>query len=178
MFCLVWLNYGNIFAYYLCILLLLFVLLVSFAVVHLHIIRIVRSLIRPAEVSRDCEESQAAKRQEQKDGKATQTALVLILAFVVCWLPMAVTGFTWATEHPQGHLEFVSGHHEVKGEKTKSFVNELYFWFQFLAHMNCLLNPFVFTIKDNGIRTQIILIIQNILTVFKCRSSSSSCDIT
>ena len=67
-FYLAWLNNGNIFAYHLFVLVLLFV--VCYASVHFHIISVVRSLITPISVSMSCGELQTANRGELQTAKA------------------------------------------------------------------------------------------------------------
>ena len=166
-FCLAWLsNNGDVFAYQLFVLVLLLFVLVSYASVHLRAICVVRRLVTPVTVSKNCGEVQNANIDDD-DSKATHTALVLILTFVICWMPMVIIGFIWASEYPKGYPKFISGHQQEKSRNEIPVVNELYFWFEFLAHFHCLLNPFVFTIKDIRIRTRIVSIVSNLLRSLK-----------
>ena len=167
-FCLVWLNNGNVFAYQLFVLVSLLIFLVSYACVHFRIICVVRHLVAPVSASNNSERFRTANTVDDEDGKATQTAFVLILTFLICWLPMVVTGFIWTIQYPKGYPK---GYQEENSESKIFIVSELYFWFEFVAHFHCLLNPFVFTIKDNRIRTRIVSIVRNMLRRLKSSSA-------
>ena len=136
--------------------------LISYAFVHLSVICVVRFLnvVEETSLPRYVNEAGAVTSpgvnhmqrnatERKRDTNAIKTAAMLIVAFAICWLPMAIMGCIWAREYPKGHQEFRTR------ERKKSLLNELYFWCQFLAHLSSLLNPFVFTMRDACVRKRV-----------------------
>ena len=168
-FCLAWLITDNLLAYYIFMLVFLCIVLISQASVHLSVIFVVRFLtaVEATPFQHPENETEAAGSphrhkniiKSQRGTKARQTAAVLIMAFAICWLPMAVIGCIWAWKHPRGHQEFPAR------KQKYSLLNELYFWCQFIAHFSSILNPLVFTVKDVFVRRRVSKVLKKFYQV-------------
>lgn len=118
--------------------------LVMLVVIYLRTIHIVQRLVQPA---REVNNSKESLR------KALKTSLISLLSFTALWFPFTVSGLVFYTENRTKAWYARSSRYDCNDRKILQA--QIFLYSILLAHMNSLVNPLVYSVRNNPIKQAI-----------------------